>query len=139
LENSGIQFKIFANSSFNFQKGWRADIFGFANSPRQTLQGRVPTFSMMSLGVKKEIWEKKGSIGITIVDPFNETKRFKSELEGATFYQTTDFRLPFRSFGINFSYTFGKLDFKTKQRKSKIRNTDLKDGGGDTQGGTSGN
>ena len=140
LRNNGVQFRIFANSSFNFQNGWKADVFGFANSPRQTLQGRVPTFSMMSLGIKREILKKKGSVGITIVDPFNETKRFMSELEGETFYQTTDFRLPFRSFGVNFSYTLGKLDFKTKKRSSKIRNTDLKDGGGnDVQGGSTGN
>ncbi len=138
LQNSGVQFKVFVNSSFNLQKGWKADVFGFANSPRQTLQGKVPSFSMMSLGIKKEILKKKGSVGITIVDPFNETKRFKSELEGPTFFQTTDFRLPFRSFGINFSYTFGKLDFKTRKRGSKIKNTDLKQGEGDGgQGGGS--
>ena len=136
LENTAANYKLFTSSSFDFKKGWKADIFGFANSPRQTLQGRIPSFSMMSLGIKKEIWNKKGSIGITIVDPFNETKRFQSELEGPTFFQTTDFRLPFRSFGINFSYTLGKLDFKAKQRRSKIRNSDLKEGdGGNNQGG----
>ncbi len=130
LENRGVQYKIFANSSFSLNKGWKADVFGFANSPRQTLQGKVPSFSMMSLGIKKEILDKKASLGITIIDPFNETKRFQSELEGPTFYQMTDFRLPFRSFGLNFSYTLGKLDFKAKQRSSKIRNSDLKQGDG---------
>ena len=63
-----------------------------------------------------------------MIDPFNETKKFVSELEGETFYQETNFRLPFRSFGLNFSYTFGKLDFKAKQRSSKIKNSDLKAG-----------
>ncbi len=136
LENTAAQYKLFTSSSFDFGKGWKADLFGFANSPRQTLQGRVPSFSMMSLGIKKEIWNRKGSIGITMVDPFNETKRFQSELEGPTFFQMTDFRLPFRSFGLNFSYTMGKLDFKAKQRRSKIRNSDLKQGdGGAGQGG----
>ena len=141
LKNRAAQYKLFTSSSFDFGKGWKTDVFGFANSPRQTLQGRVPSFSMMSLGIKKEIFKKKGSIGITIVDPFNETKRFQSELEGPNFYQTTDFRLPFRSFGLNFSYTMGKLDFKAKQRRSKIRNSDLKEGdsGQGQGGGNSGN
>ncbi len=137
LENEGILAKLFVSSSFNFDKGWKADLFGFYNTPRITLQGKNPSFSMMSLGVRKEIWNKKGSVGITIVDPFSEIKRFKSELEGANFYQETNFNLPFRSFGINFSYTFGKLDFKAKRRSSKIRNSDLKQGdsGQGQQGG----
>ncbi|NND34828.1 MAG: TonB-dependent receptor [Saprospiraceae bacterium] len=128
LENRAFQYKAFLNSSFNFKHGIKADIFGFLNSPRFTLQGRTPSFSMMSLGINKEIFNKRGKIGITMIDPFNETKKFVSELEGVTFYQKTDFRLPFRSFGINFSYTFGKLDFKAKQRSSKIKNNDLKSG-----------
>jgi hypothetical protein len=59
-------------------------------------------------------------------------------LEGEGFYQKSDFSIPFRSIGINFSYRFGKLDFKAKQPRSKIRNTDLKQGEDNQGGGTGG-
>ena len=81
-------------------------------------------------------------IDLNIIDPFNKTKNFKTELEGDNFAQTSNFGLPFRSFGVNFSYKFGKLDFKAKSRKSSIKNDDQKqgdaDGGGQGGGGQGG-
>jgi len=127
-------------SSFNFKKGWKAEMWGFWNSPQQTLQGVNPSFSMYSFGFKKDLWNKRGSIGINIIDPFNKTKTFETDLEGVnpagnSFTQNSSFGLPFRSFGINFSYKFGKLDFKAKSRKSSIKNDDMKQGEGEGQGG----
>jgi ferric enterobactin receptor len=132
-----IVYNAFVSSSFNFKKGWKAEMWGFWNSPRQTLQGFNPSFSMYSVGFKKELWDKRGSVGINIIDPFNKTKFFRTELEGQNFSQASEFGLPFRSFGINFSYKFGKLDFKAKSRKSSIKNDDAKagDGGGGLGGG----
>ena len=136
LSNNGMAYKLFVSSSFNFKdSGIKADIFGFYNSPRFTLQGRIPSFSIMSFGVSKEIWDERGSVGINVVEPFFENKSFESELEGDNFYQYSNVQVPFRSFGVNFSYRFGKLDFKAKQRRSKIRNTDLKSGGDGSDGG----
>ena len=38
-----------------------------------------------------------------------------------------------RSIGVSFSYTFGKLNFKSKRVNSKIKNNDLMDGGSSEQ------
>ncbi|HFB99668.1 MAG TPA: TonB-dependent receptor, partial [Phaeodactylibacter sp.] len=140
LKAKALVYSAFTSSSFKFKKGWKAEFWGFWNSPQQTLQGQNPSFSMYGMGVKKEIWGKRGTIGITVIDPFNKEKFFISELEGKNFYQRTSFGLPFRSFGINFSYKFGKLDFKAKSRKSFIKNDDMKQGdeGGGGQGGGQG-
>jgi len=139
VKASAIVYQAFVSSSFQLKKGWKAEMWGFWNSPRQTLQGFNPSFSMYSVGVKKDLWGKRGSIGLNIIDPFNETKNFRTKLEGDNFSQTSNFGLPFRSFGINFSYKFGKLDFKAKSRKSSIKNDDQKQGdGGGGQGGGGG-
>ncbi len=137
---TALVYNAFVSSSFNFKKGWKAEMWGFWNSPRQTLQGFNPSFSMYSLGFRKELWGKRGSVGINMIDPFNKIKYFKSELEGDNFSQTSNYGLPFRSFGINFSYKFGKLDFKAKSRRSSIKNDDQKqgDGGGGLGGGGGG-
>jgi len=109
---------------------WKIEGFGFMRSRRQTVQGKIPSFWMYSIGVKKDIWNKRGAIGVRMVEPFNRTKSFITELDGDTFSQRSEFKLPFRSFGLNFSYKFGKLDFKAKKRRSsKIKNTDVKSGG----------
>ncbi|MGB4837726.1 MAG: hypothetical protein WBP08_01915, partial [Saprospiraceae bacterium] len=65
---------------------------------------------------------------------FNADKFFKSNIETTTFTQKTSFSLPFRSIGVNFRYKFGNVDFK--ERKSKVKNTDLKQGQDNQGGGT---
>jgi len=139
LKNNGIQYNFFASTSYSFKKGWKAEAFGFYRAPTRTLQGDRTSFWMTSVGFQKEFWDKRASLGIRIVDPFNRTKTFRTELRGEDFYQKSDFTIPFRSFGLNFRYTFGKLDFKAKTSRSKIRNDDQKGGGDGQQGGGQGN
>src|SRR5690606_29377096 len=99
---------------------------------------RLPAFSMMSFGIQKEIFGERGTIGLTVIDPFNKNKSFSSELQGTNFRQVTDFTIPFQSFGVSFSYRFGNLDFKQQNRQSVIENDDLKGGQGQQSGGDQG-
>ncbi len=128
LKNRSIKYNAFLSSTLSFAKTWKAEIWGFFNSPNYTLQGKNPSFSMYSFGIQKELLNKKGKIGLRLVDPFNADKIFLTELKGKTFYQKRQLSVPFRSIGLTFSYSFGKLNFKS--RKSAIRNDDLKSGGG---------
>ena len=45
-------------------------------------------------------------------------------LKGLGFNQESEFSIPFRSIGFNLDYRFGEVKFK--ERKSAIKNTDLK-------------
>ena len=135
LSNTGIQYGGNFMGTLSLPKDWKIEGFAFGRSRQLTIQGTIPTFSMMSFGVKKDLWNKRGSIGLNVVEPFVKYKGFGSELTGENFNQTSLFQTPFRSIGLNFSYTFGKLDFKA--RKSKIKNDDMKqgdDGGGNQRG-----
>jgi ferric enterobactin receptor len=85
------------------------------------------------MGVRKEF--KNSSIGLTLIEPFNADKFFDSAVDTDAFTQNTSFSIPFRSIGVNFRYKFGNVDFK--ERKSKVKNTDQKQGQ-DTQGGGNG-
>ena len=134
LKNEGYIYNGFLSSNITIFKDWKAEIWGFFRSPRYTLQGKNPSFSMFSLGIQKEIFNKKGKIGLRLVEPFKADKEFVTELEGSNFYQKNVLSVPFRSIGISFSYSFGKLDFK--ERKSFIKNDDLKQGGSDDEGST---
>ncbi len=130
VSRDGLQYGGNLSGTLSLKKDWKIEGFGFMRSRRQTVQGKIPSFWMYSIGIKKEIWKKRGSIGVRMVEPFNRTKSFITELDGDTFSQRSEFKLPFRSFGLNFSYKFGKLDFKAKKRRSsKIKNSDVKSGG----------
>jgi outer membrane receptor protein involved in Fe transport len=126
--NTQLIYNAFIMGSYVFPKGLTFETFLITNSPRQTSQGRNPSFNMWNLGLKKEIMKKKGSIGLTIIDPFNENKNFRQSIAGADFVQRSNFSVPFRSFGASFSYRFGKLTMQAPKKKRGVTNDDLKQG-----------
>jgi len=131
FDNQALSYRLFTGGEYSFSGTFKADFFGFFQAPRFTLQGENASFSIYGVGLKKEF--KKFSLGIKIIEPFSKYKSFDSDITGDGFRQITQFAIPFRSLGVNFSYKFGKVDFKA--RKSKIKNTDQKAGEGDGQGG----
>ncbi len=106
------------------------------------MTGDQPAFSIFGFGLRRDIGD--WSLGLRVIEPFFANKEFNSdnritdangELTAPGQYtQLTGFSIPFRSVGVSVKYKFGKVDFK--QRKSKIKNSDLKqgDGGGGGQG-----
>lgn len=134
LSRQSYEYNLFFNGDFSFSGTLKADFFGFFKSPRRALQGDNPAFSIYGMGIRKEF--KNASIGLTLIEPHTPDKVFESKLKGSDFVQNSRFTLPFRSVGINFRYKFGNVDFK--ERKAKIKNSDLKAGEGDAgqiQGG----
>jgi len=134
LTRSTYEYNVFFSGEYSITGSLKIDMFGFFRSPKRSLQGDQASFSMYGLGAKKEF--KKWHIGIRLIEPFNETKFFDSRQEGADFVQESSFGLPFRSFGLSLGYKFGNVDFK--ERKSKIKNNDLKSGEGGGGGGNMG-
>ena len=111
--------------TYNIGNQWKAECRGFYRSDRQTIQGSSTSFSMMSFGIKKDFKNKRGSLGIKIIEPFNKNKVFKTDIKGEDFTQISERSITFRSIGISFKYTFGKLNFKSSNKQSNIKNNDV--------------
>ena len=117
--NTGIkvQYNMFASASVNFTSGLIAEFFAVENSPRYTIQGHSPSFSILGFGVRKQLFNKKASIGLNTLEPFQKYKYFDTYSAGQGFVQSSQFAFPFRSVGLTFSYSFGKLKFAAPQQK----------------------
>ncbi|TFF33924.1 outer membrane beta-barrel family protein [Mucilaginibacter psychrotolerans] len=122
-----IQYGGFLRATATLPNNFIAESFVFGSSSRRTIQGQTPTFSILGFGVRRQFMQKKMSVGVNIISPFAEYKGFNSKTEGADFRSSTSFQLPFRSYGITFSYSFGKLSF-SQPKKSGVKNDDLKEG-----------
>ena len=135
LSRQSLIFNGNMSGTIKLPKDYTIDMFGFYRAPRQTLQGFQRSFSLLSIGFQKQIWDKKGSIGVRMVEPFRANKQFGGISEGPNFSQETVFLLPFRSFGVSFQYRFGKIGDQVRGRRSRINNDDVQDGGGNAQSG----
>jgi len=127
-----IQYNAFGSASVTTKKGFIAELFVVENSPRRTIQGTNPSFSVIGAGIRQQIMNKRGSIGINTMSPFEKYKDFDTHISSPGFATNSTVQFPFRSVGVTFSYSFGKLNFNAAQDKKAIKNDDLK--GGDSGG-----
>ena len=132
-----INYKYSFNANLKLGKGYNMESRAFFRSPRQTVQGERPSFSMLSFGFKKNFNNKRGSVGIGIIEPFSKYKQFDTDItgnndNGDSYVYARDYQILFRSFNISFKYKFGKVDFDPIKKKAKLVNDDqMEDDGGD--------
>lgn len=103
------------NLSYQLQKDFITECFVNYNSPFNNIQGKQPQFLTYTFALRKQFLNKKASFGFTATNPFNEYVKQLSTV-GTANYQSTNIRyVPLRSFGISFSYKFGKLQVKKEK------------------------
>lgn len=98
-----------------------AELFGNFNSPRNEAQGKYPSFTTYSIAVRKQFWNKKGSLALTGSNFIQDKLNQRTALSGPNFKVNSIREIPFRSIGLNFAWKFGKLEFK-KQRQEQDGN-----------------
>lgn len=118
--SSSFNYRVNLNASYQFAKTLAGEFFGNFNSARHQAQGNYPSFTTYSMALRKHIWKKKGSIAFTAVNPFNEYINRKTTVYGTGFTVVNVQRIPFRSFGINFTWKFGHLEFKKPKEDNQI-------------------
>jgi ferric enterobactin receptor len=120
---SGFNYRANLNASFQLANTLSMELFGNYNSQRITVQGKLPAFLTYNFAIRKQLFNKKASIALTATNPFNKYVRQATELAGTDFTLYTVRELPYRSFGINFTYKFGKLEFKKQKEAEDVNLT----------------
>jgi hypothetical protein len=126
--------RMFGN--YDLGKGWGVQFFGFLRGRQVQLQGTQGGFGMYSVGLKKDINDKKGSIGVGAENFFTTSMKIRTETNSSQLIQSSVNKLRNMNFRVTFSYRIGKMSFDQPRRRNKgINNDDLKDGGGGDMGG----
>ena len=113
--SNSFNYRLNINLSYQFKHDFAAEFFGNFNSPRHEAQGKYPSFTSYSFALRKQIWNKKGSIALTATNPFGEYVNQETSVFGPNFVTNSLRKVPFRSIGINFTWKFGKLKFKKEK------------------------
>ncbi|WP_284462705.1 TonB-dependent receptor [Chryseobacterium sp.] len=111
----GMRYRVNLNLNYQFPKNFILEVFGNYNSAAKNIQGKNPQSITYTLAGRKEFWNKKASLGFTITNPFNQYIRQVTTVNTGDYNSYSVRDLPYRSFGISFSYKFGKMDFKKEK------------------------
>ena len=105
---TGFEYRTTLNVSYQCSKTLVAEIFGNYRSGINW-QGRQAGFYSYSAAIRKQLLKGKASLGIVAVNVFGKYLTQNSAQYGVGFNTETRLQIPYRSFGINFMYKFGKL------------------------------
>jgi len=111
----GMRYRLNLNINYQFPKDFIVEAFGNYNSAAKNIQGKNPQSITYSIAARKQFWNKKASIGFTATNPFNQYIRQVTTVDTNDYSSYSVRQLPLRSFGISFSYKFGKMDFKKEK------------------------
>jgi len=120
---SGFAYRLNLNASYEFAPSFAAEVFGNYRSSQRTIQGTSPAFSFYNFALRKQLWKKTASIGLTAANPFSNYIAQTTTTNTGNSYQTSTREVPFRSFGISLTYKFGKLEFKKPAKQDEPDDT----------------
>ncbi|GAB3887375.1 TonB-dependent receptor [Spirosoma agri] len=137
ISNTGVSLGGRLMSQLQMNKGWSAQLFSFFRGPSPQLQGTMGSFYMYSLGVRKDLASKRGSIGLAAENFVGNGVIMRTTLNTPVLSQVNVNHLYNSNLKLTFTYRIGKMTFEDKPRKSRsVSNDDVKgegDGGGQQQ------
>ena len=116
---NSFNYRINLNATYQLASTLVLEFFGNFNSARNEIQGRYPSFTSYNFAARKQFWKKKASIAFTTTNPFGEYVNQATQVTGANFTLNSLRQIPYRSFGLNVTYKFGRLEFKKDKEENK--------------------
>ncbi len=117
--SDSYNYRFNLNASYQFTGTLAGEIFGNFNSARNEAQGKYPSFTSYSFALRKQFWNKKGSIALSATNLFALYVKQRTQLFGPNFTTNSVRSFPFRSIGINFMWKFGKLEFGKDKEENR--------------------
>lgn len=136
ISNTGISIGGRLMSQLQLNKGWSAQVFSFFRGPMPQLQGRMGSFYMYSLGLRKDIANKRGSLGLAAENFLGKGVKMRTNLSSPTLTQVSEMHLYNQNVKVTFTYRIGKMSFDQPRKKARsVSNDDVKGEGGGGDGG----
>jgi outer membrane receptor protein involved in Fe transport len=101
-------FRVNLNLSYQYSKTLVAEVFGNYNLGMKW-QGKQADVYAYTFAIRKQFNNNKSSFGFIAVNPFNRYIYQKSQQLTQDFTANIYRNVPYRSFGITFTYKFGKV------------------------------
>jgi len=106
-----------ATNTFTIGKSWSAELTGYYQSPFLFGTFKILSQAQIALGVQKQIWQRKGTLKVSINDPFL-TQRNNMIVQYQNLDMTLRRRLDSRFAMVSFNYRFGKSTVAPARRRN---------------------
>ncbi|MEA5261003.1 outer membrane beta-barrel family protein [Arcicella aquatica] len=127
ISNTGLTIGGRITSQLQLNNGWGVQAFGGYRGNQVQLQGSQNGMGMYSLGVKKDINNKRGSIGLA-AENFFGGMTMTSTLNTAQFNQKSVNNIYNQNIKLTFSYKIGNMKFVEQKKSKSVKNDDVKGG-----------
>lgn len=127
ISNTGISIGGRLMSQLQLSKGWSAQVFSFFRGPMPQLQGTMGSLYMYSLGVRKDIVNRKGSLGLAAENFLGNGVTMRTSLTSPLLSQVSVNHLYNQNIKATFTYRIGKMTFEAPRKKVRsVSNDDVK-------------
>lgn len=136
LRNHGWCTNIDASLQQTFAKTWIFNASYYVQTPQPTLQGKDARYQWYNFSLSKSFMDKRLTLTAYIINPFG--KRYfcyRSETVADNFRTTAGSSWCQLYYGVSVRFRIGKLKAQVKRAERSVENNDVKQGGGDKQGG----
>lgn len=136
LRNHGWCTNINASLQQTFAKTWIFSASYYVQTPQPTLQGKDARYQWYNFSLSKSFMDKRLTLTAYIINPFG--KRYfcyRSETVADNFRTTASSSWCQLYYGVSVRFRIGKLKASVKHTERGVENDDVKQGGGDKQGG----
>lgn len=136
LRNHGWCTNIDASLQQTFAKTWIFNASYYVQTPQPTLQGKDARYQWYNFSLSKSFMDKRLTLTAYIINPFG--KRYfcyRSETVADNFRTTASSSWCQLYYGVSVRFRIGKLKASVKHTERSVENDDVKQGGGDKQGG----
>lgn len=116
-----------ANAQFKFDDKTNAQMNFNYHPPRSMLQGKMSSMIWSSIGVRRQMMEKKASLNLNVNDPF-DLSRWNFQTYDRTHQQLSKSSWKNRQASLSFTYNWGK----PPEQQSRRQSSDQQGGGGET-------
>jgi hypothetical protein len=125
-KNSGVTGYANLNTSYKFEKTWKASVSFNYGAPDVLLQGTSNSYYFLGFSGSKDIIKDKLTLSAMIANPFQKYRAYKSFNEGVNFTQERFRENIYRRANVGLSWKFGKLQGSIKKSERSINNDDTK-------------
>ncbi|CCH53740.1 TonB-dependent receptor [Fibrisoma limi BUZ 3] len=128
ISNTGVSIGGRLMTQLQLSKGWNVQGFSFFRGPMPQLQGQMGSMYMYSVGVRKDVANKRGSIGLAAENFAGRGVQMRTTLQSPQLAQVSIMRLYNQNVKVTFTYRIGKMSFEPPRRKKSVNNDDIKSG-----------